>query len=424
DALVAEGLLEPGETARDWGGDPLRVDYGRLYENRFAVLRLAYERALLRPARMEGLQAFSLANGAWLEDYALFMALKDHYAGRPWTEWPRVLRLREPAALEAGRAQHAARAGFYRFIQMLFFEQWDALKRYAGSRGVKIIGDLPIYVPLDSADVWAAPEQFQLDDNRLPTAVAGVPPDYFSADGQLWGNPLYDWAHMRQNGYAWWMRRIMQASRLFDTLRIDHFRGLASYWAVPYGAKTARDGAWLEGPGLAFVRALKESFPALEIIAEDLGFMTPDVVELVRASGLPNMKVLQFAFDAGDANNNLPHAYERRCVCYTGTHDNATVLGWYAGASADDRRLAARYLGLSQTEGLHWGFIRGGMASVADLFVAQMQDYLGLGDEARMNLPGTVGGNWLWRMEPDVLRPALAERIAEYTRIFGRLAPA
>lgn len=418
--LVEGELLSKADTDILWGESAESVDYGLLYEKRYTVLRRAYENAKARPAHMNRLAAFSLENEAWLEDYALFMALKDHFSGHPWTEWPRALRLREPDALAAYRAELADPAGFYRFLQMLFFEQWDALRRYANERGVKIIGDLPIYVPLDSADVWAGPAEFQLDENRLPRAVAGVPPDYFTADGQLWGNPLYDWAHMRQSGYAWWMRRMAQAARLFDTVRIDHFRGLASYWAVPYGAANARGGEWIEGPGIHFVRALRETFPQLEIIAEDLGLMTPDVIALVHESGLPNMKVLQFAFDANEPSNYLPHAYERRCVCYTGTHDNTTVRGWYAAASAGDRALAQRYLGLSEAEGVNWGFIRGGMSSVADLFVAQMQDYLGLGDEARMNLPGTVGGNWQWRMQKGAYDGALAEKIAYLTRICGR----
>ena len=420
DRLAQAGLLRRDELPpADIGSRA--VDYGALYENRYGVLRRAYAAARNDRGMRTRLESFAGENAAWLEDYALFMALKDNFSGRPWTQWPQELRLRQPQALKSCRRELGEDVNFYRFLQMLFYEQWDGLRGYANAHGVRIIGDLPIYVPLDSADVWAGAEEFQLDENRLPLAVAGVPPDYFTADGQLWGNPLYDWAAMAENGYSWWLRRMAQAARLFDTVRIDHFRGLASYWSVPFGAETARQGQWREGPGLDFVSRLRQAFPQLEIIAEDLGFLTPDVARLVQASGLPNMKVLQFAFDAGEDSNYLPHAYPRECVCYTGTHDNTTVLGWYEGAAQSDRCFARRYLALTAEEGINWGFLRGGMGSVADLFVAQMQDYLGLGDEARMNLPGSIGGgNWRWRMAPNEASPALAQRIAELTRTFGR----
>jgi len=420
DTLIEAGLLLPADVTGNWGENPARVDFGLIYARRLGVLRRAYQNALLSEATRHRLTAFSQDNVNWLDDYALFMALKDAFGGRPWSEWPEPLRQRDPSALWAYRAAHQDDIGFHRFVQMLFFEQWFALKRYANERGIQIIGDLPIYVPLDSADVWAKTPLFDLDENRLPRAVAGVPPDYFSDDGQLWGNPLYNWARMQPDGYAWWMERLRQAARLFDALRIDHFRGLASYWAVPYGALTARKGVWLPGPGMDFIRALGRSFPKLPVIAEDLGLMGDDVVALVKESGFPNMKVLQFAFDTAEPSNHLPQYYEENCVCYTGTHDNSTVLGWYEKATPAEQALAAKSLDLRDDEGVSMGFIRAGMASVARLFVAQMQDYLNLGDEARMNLPGTLGGNWQWRMQQGAASPALAKTIADLTRAYKR----
>ena len=422
ETLVENGLLVPQDLDCNWGDDPMRVDYGRIFEHRFNVLKRAFMRAECDTALLEKIDAFTAENADWIEDYALFMALKDENGGHPWTQWPEGERLRNPESLDAAKERLANRIDFYRFLQYAFQKQFCALKTYANGKGVRIIGDLPIYVPLDSADVWASPAEFQLDASRRPLAVAGVPPDYFSADGQLWGNPLYDWDHMKQNGYAWWMGRMQAAAHQFDVIRIDHFRGLSSYWRVPTGETTARNGEWIPGPGMDFVNALKTAFPDLTVIAEDLGFLTDDVRSLVDNSGYPGMKVLQFAFDAREPSNYLPHTYPRNCVCYTGTHDNTTAVGWFTEASADDVAMAVRYLGLNAQEGYHWGMLRGGMGSVADLFVAQMQDYLGLDATARMNIPGTIGGNnWRWRMLPGQLTDELADKIAEYCRIFGRI---
>ncbi len=421
DMLIDDGLLLPEDVACDWGSDPMRVDYGRVFEHRFHVLMRAFRRARHDAALPARIDAFSRQNASWLEDYALFMALKDENGGRAWPEWPAPVRMREEAALEEARARLGGRCKFYCFLQYLFDRQWKKLKAYCNDRGIRIIGDLPIYVPLDSADVWSEPQEFLLDKQRLPLAVAGVPPDYFSADGQLWGNPLYDWAHMAGNGYAWWTRRMRSASQLFDMVRIDHFRGLSSYWKIPVGEPTARVGEWVAGPGLRFTNALKSRFPQLSIIAEDLGFLTDDVRALVDVSGFPGMKVLQFAFDAREPSNYLPHTYTRHCVCYTGTHDNTTAAGWFAEAADDDVDMAVRYLGLNEREGYHWGLVRGGMGSIADLFVCQLQDYLGLDSTARMNIPGTIGGNnWRWRLLPNQLDGALADKIAEMCRIYGR----
>ena len=273
---------------------------------------------------------------------------------------------------------------------------------------------------MDSADVWADPRAFQLDERNVPAEVAGVPPDYFTADGQLWGNPLYDWDAMKADGYTWWIRRIAGASRLYDILRIDHFRGLESYWAVPYGETTAKIGRWVKGPGMDLIGVLTEKFPNIQFIAEDLGYLTPEVRQLLEDSGLPGMKVLEFAFDSREAANYLPHTYPRHCVCYAGTHDNATLMGWKDEAAPADIAMARQYLGLNDEEGFHWGVLRGGQSSVADLFVAQMQDYLGLGSEARMNTPGILGGNWQWRMLSGQITDALTARIAGMARLYGR----
>ena len=420
--LIEKGLIDRAAAESVcWGDDPALVDYGRIFAHRFDLLHTAFEQAERDSAARQALDAFIDAEADWLCDYALFMAEKDAHGGRAWTEWETPLRAREEGALTSARNELSSRIRFHSFLQYLFFTQWRELKAYANANGVRIIGDIPIYVPLDSADVWASPQEFQLDAERRPVAVAGVPPDYFSADGQLWGNPLYDWTHMQETGFSWWKRRMRAASKVYDVLRIDHFRGISSYWRVPADAKTARIGQWVPGPGSAFTDMLHRSFPDTEIIAEDLGYLNDDVLSLVRDSGYPGMKVLQFAFDAREPSNYLPHTYPRGCVCYTGTHDNDTAAGWFQTASAEDVAMAVRYLGLNDAEGLHWGMIRGGMSSVADLFLAQMQDYLGLGSEARMNTPGTMGGhNWRWRMLPGSTTSALADKIAEYSRIYGR----
>ncbi len=415
--LAEQELLTPAEIdSADWGADAQNVDYGKLYFGRFPLL----EKAFARFERSDALDEFS-KNREWLLDYALFMALKDHFGGKAWTEWPdEQIRLRKPKAVETYAKKLSQRVRFHCFLQFLFFEQWNELREYVKGLGIGIIGDLPIYVPLDSADVWARPEAFLLDGDRNPLGVAGVPPDYFNADGQLWGNPLYDWAYLQKTGYSWWMARVSAAASCFDVIRLDHFRGFCDYWAVPYGAKTAREGEWKKGPGRGFIDALKAAFPNLPVIAEDLGFLTKEVHALRDYSGFMGMKVLQFAFDSREPSDYLPHTYPKNCACYTGTHDNTTAAAWFAECGGEDRAYAARYLGLSEAEGFNWGLIRGGMGSVADLFVAQIQDYLGLGEEARMNTPGKAQGNWQFRVEPGVCAPELAEKIAGMTRMFGR----
>ncbi len=423
DRLIEEGLLTSDEVEGiDWGSDPEYVDYGKIYAHRFDVLRLACERAWGRDA--EKLAAFIDANRGWLPDYALFMALKRHFGMKSWQDWPdEDARMRSPAALERYRRELDADVRLFTWAQYMFFEQWDALRAYVHSLGIEIIGDIPIYVALDSADVWSDPKSFLLDERNVPTVVAGVPPDYFCADGQLWGNPIYDWEHMKSDGYGWWIRRIESAKRLYDVIRIDHFRGFDSYWAVPYGEETAMNGEWRTGPGIGLVGVLRDWFHDTRFIAEDLGYLTPSVMQLVKDSGFPGMKVLEFAFDSREPSNYLPHTYTPNCVCYVGTHDNETAMQWWKKISRADAHYARRYLGLNSREGINWGLIRGGMSSVAELFVGQLSDFLGLGAEARINEPGNPSGNWRWRLRHGQLTDELCRKIYEYTKMYGRLNP-
>ena len=415
--LIEIGLLKKEEVeACDWGDDPTRVDYGKIYNSRFALLEKA---AVIGWQRYGGeIEAFVNQNKSWLPDYALFMALKRANGMKAWTEWEESVRMRESAALDKAREELAEDIRLFSFIQFVFFRQWRALKAYAHEKNVGIIGDMPIYVAMDSADVWADPGSFQLDSRNVPTEVSGVPPDSFTADGQLWGNPLYNWEAMKADGYGWWIRRMAGASKLYDVIRIDHFRGFESYWAVPGDAKTAKDGRWVKGPGMDLLGVLKRWFPDLEFIAEDLGYLTPQVKQLLDDFGFPGMKVLEFAFDSREPSNYLPHTYTSNCVCYTGTHDNPPLARWRKDAAKEDIALAKKYLGLNRTEGFSRGVIRGGMSSVADLFVAQMQDYLE--DTGRINTPGIPSGNWQWRLTEGKLTDELALEIAEMTTRYGR----
>ncbi len=425
DDLAAEGLLDRAEYENlDWGDDPSRVDYGLLYEKRYPVLRRAAERLLAHPPKEYA--AFCRENKSWLPDFALFMALKDANGGKPWLEWDKALRDRESAALVKARRDYAADVDFCQALQYLYFHQWGALKAYANGKGVGIIGDLPIYVALDGADVWANPKLFQLDEELRPTEVAGCPPDAFTEDGQLWGNPLFDWEYMERDGYAWWVERIRYLCNVYDMLRIDHFRGFESYYAIPFGAVNAKIGRWRKGPGMKLFRAVEAAVGKQPIIAEDLGFLTPSVRRMLRASGFPGMRILEFAFDSkGDRNSEyLPHNVPPHCVAYTGTHDNETILGWAANVRRGDLRYAKEYLRLTKREGYHWGMMRGLWSSVAELTVVQAQDLLGLGNEARMNTPATVGANWRWRALPGAFDAPLAERLRSYMELYGRLSEA
>jgi len=421
DQLARQGLLEAEEYRNlNWGDDPASVDYGLLYQNRYPVLRRACARLLNK--EREAFDAFCREEAEWLEDYALFMALKGRYGGASWFQWPAPERLREPDALETARHALAGEVDFWKGVQYLFFQQWSALKKYANGKGVSIIGDLPIYVAGDSADVWSDPDQFQLDDQGSPTEVAGCPPDGFSADGQLWGNPLFDWEKMKEDGYRWWLRRVAAQFRIYDTLRIDHFRGFEAYYAIPAGDDTAKNGRWRPGPGMDFFRRVNETLGDKDIIAEDLGFLTEGVRQLLRDTGYPGMKILEFAFDSRDAGSDyLPHCYTPHCVVYAGTHDNDTIQGWMENAPRKDVAFAKEYLRLTTGEGYHWGMMRGAWASVADLAVMQMQDVLGLGSEARMNTPSTLGTNWKWRALPGSYDARLAKRLHREMKVYQRL---
>ena len=415
DILVEQGLLTPQETDGHKKTTP-RVDYGWLYETRLKLFETAFRRFV--PG--EDYERFLAKNSWWLDDYALFMALKTCFRGRPWQDWSMSLILRLPAVLEAYRKELDEDVRFHSFLQYQFLRQWEALRSYANGKGIKIIGDVPIYVPLDSADVWAEPTLFQLDSACRPKKVAGCPPDSFSAHGQLWGNPLYDWEKMKKNGYKWWLRRLSAAGRLYDVVRFDHFRGLESYWAVPAGEETAIHGAWEPGPGEDFIRTVNERLPHLEFIAEDLGFVTPQVRALQEFSGYPGMKVMQFAFDSREAGDYLPENYTENSVCYSGTHDNITLLGWSREAAPEDVEKAWQYLG-SRDESFVDGMIRLCMESRSKLCVIQLQDWLSLGAEARMNTPGVLSGsNWTWRADRAMLTPALAARIRTTTQTHQR----
>ena len=422
DMLIEQGLLNADEVKSiDWGDDPERVDYGKMYANRFDILKKAY---LKHKSDDSLVDVQSIKNFChekkWLDNYALFMALKRHFGMRPWTEWPdESIRKHEPEAIEKYRKILAEDIEFFKFIQYLFYMQWGALKNYAEEKGIRIIGDLPIYVAMDSSDVWANPECFYLDEENMPIEVSGVPPDAFSADGQLWGNPLYRWDYLKEKGYGWWIDRVAGALELYDILRIDHFRGFESYWAVPYG-ESAANGHWVKGPDTDFVNVLSSWFAGREFIAEDLGYITPEVGALLANSGFPGMKVLQFAFDSREQSNYLPHTYPNNCICYTGTHDNTTLIGWTEDACSEDVEYAKKYLGVRDADELDIAIVRAGMSSVADTFIAQMQDYLRSGADGRMNTPGIPQGNWRWRMKKDALTDELAEHIAEITRLYGR----
>jgi 4-alpha-glucanotransferase len=422
DALAAEGLLQPEEyQSLDFGQDPADVDYAKLYQRRYPLLRTVFSRADLQ--NDDEYQRFCEEEADWLEDYSLYMAIKDHHGSTSWDQWEPELRQRDEAALSSCRKAYADEMQFYCFLQYKFRQQWARLKAYAGSKGIQIIGDIPIYVAFDSADSWAHPELFQFDENRRPVKVAGCPPDAFAADGQLWGNPLYDWEYHEKTGYAWWIRRMEHCFRLYDVVRVDHFRGFDEYYAIPYGDPTAANGLWQKGPGMKLFHALKNHLGSAKIIAEDLGYVTDSVKALVQGTGYPGMKLIEFAFDAREAGDYMPYTYEHNSIVYTGTHDNQPLAAWYGELTDEERALARDYLNLSgdRTEEIVWAFIRLTLQTVADTAIIPMQDYLSLGREARMNQPSTLGTNWRWRMERDAFSQELISRIAYLAKLYGRL---
>ncbi len=420
ESLVQDGLISASDLA-DLRFPEDRVDFGPVIQFKVSLLQRAWERfragaaAALKPE----LETFRDESAAWLDDFALFMALKDEHGGASWLTWEAPLVQREPAALDAARARLADGVRQHEFRQFLFFKAWRALKAHANTQGVRLIGDIPIFVSSDSADVWAHPEIFQLDANRQPVAVAGVPPDYFSKTGQLWGNPLYDWDALKANGYDWWVQRFQATLQQVDLVRLDHFRGFEAYWRIPAGMPTAEVGEWTPGPGAEFLTSIQDVLGGLPLIAEDLGVITPAVEALRDGFHLPGMKILQFAFGGATEDRFLPHTYEHNCVVYTGTHDNDTALGWYAAAVEAERDLFRRYVARDGSD-VSWDFIRLAWSSVADLAMAPLQDVLSLGTEARMNLPGRPSGNWAWRFRAGAVTPALVARLADLTELYAR----
>jgi 4-alpha-glucanotransferase len=427
ESLVSDKLLTRDELA-DLAALPHdKVDFGVLIPLKIQALRTAYKRFLEKIQKTdptsrltaEQFERFSHEERDWLEDYSLFMVIKDKFGGVSWDQWPEEYRKRDWQALGTLRDELAGEIRFHKFLQFEFFRQWRAIRSYANNNGIQIIGDMPIFIAYDSADSWSHPEVFLFDEEGRPSHVAGVPPDYFSATGQLWGNPLYDWDHLRKTNFRWWIDVLKDKLSMYDLIRIDHFRGFSAYWAVPYGDTTAVNGQWVPAPGKELFTAVKEEIGDAPIIAEDLGVITPDVKDLIEFCGFPGMKVLQFAFDSGEENDHLPHTADPNSLMYTGTHDNDTVIGWYANAPERDKDYARRYLKTNGRE-IHWDFIQAAMASVSSLAVFPLQDILGLGTEARFNFPGTLGNNWNWRMPRGSFNRRLVERLAELTELYGR----
>lgn len=419
DMLEDDGLLcEEDYKYIDWGSNETKVDFGKLYENRLQVLCKAYVNASKK--KIENFDRFKKDQKSWLYEYSLFMAIKEVFHGMPWTEWPDDIKFRKSNAINHYQDTLKDEINFWCFIQYLFFQQWSKLKTYANSKGIKLIGDIPIYVAMDSVDVWSNPQVFWLDKSLTPVCVAGCPPDSFSPTGQLWGNPLYDWKHLKQSNYKWWLNRIEYISKLFDVTRIDHFRGFESYYAVPYNEKTAINGSWKKCPGSDFFKTVKEKLGHVNIIAEDLGFVSDEVKQLLTETGFPGMKVLLFAFDSGPKNSYLPHMYERNCVVYTGTHDNDTVAGWLEKSPKQEKDYAISYCHMVQGELYTFSLIRIAYESIANLVIIPMQDFLGLGSFARMNTPSTLGNNWQWRMEDNMLSKELKEKILALTKTYDR----
>ena len=420
-ALCEAGLLDKKKCDEvDWGADSRLVDYEKIYNNRFKILKEAF----FNFSKKENYQfkKFITDNNFWLEDYSLYMAVKTYFNMLAWYEWPdTVIRNRQESAIKKYSENLRSEIEFQKFLQFLFYSQWEKLKNYANSHNVKLIGDIPIYAGLDSVDTWAHPEIFLLDEKKNPIKVAGCPPDSFSVDGQLWGNPLYDWEFLKQHGYNWWIDRLKTASTLFDVTRIDHFRGFDSFYAVNSCEKNAVNGEWLPGPGMDFFRKIKEKLGNIELIAEDLGFLTPSVKKLLLDAGFPGMKIIQFAFNPGEDSDYLPHNYAKNSVVYTGTHDNDTILGWFANCDKKTVNLAKKYGNLTENEGYNWGFIRLCYLSVSKMAIIPMQDFLGLGSTARMNTPSTLGENWRWRASFEDFSQKLSRKIREFSEIYGRI---
>ena len=419
EALVTMELLDADALHVSQEFDSYRVNYDEVIEHKTALLKQAFES--FDPQKISDWDAFEANNAFWLEDYALFMALREHFGGTSWLNWDERVRKRHAQTLQEYRQRLAQAISYEKFIQYLFFTQYAALKAYANDKGIEIIGDIPIYVSLESADIWSNQNLFLLSSTGHPTHVAGVPPDYFSATGQRWGNPLFNWQAMDQDGFLWWLERIDSALRLYDFVRIDHFRGFEAYWSIASHEETAINGTWVSAPGKALFDAIKKRFDTLPIIAEDLGVITPEVEALRDAFGLPGMKILQFAFEGDATNGYLPHNVIKNCIYYTGTHDNNTVVGWYYGeeCSQKAKQHALEYL-KAEEHSIHWDFIRAVFGSVADVAIVPLQDLFGFGSDARMNTPGTTLGNWEWRYEAHMLSQELQHQLLHVTRLYGR----
>lgn len=424
--LIEEGLLPVEEEIilDDNGNDTEKVDFDKLTGQKMKLLHKAYEIGKRDDNLLESIEEFKKDNASWLDDYSLFMAIKIANNEVSWQEWEKPLKCREEAALEAAREAFKDEIEFWNFIQYEFSKQWFELKAYVNKLGIKIIGDIPIYVSTDSSDTWAHPELFKLDEECQPITVSGCPPDAFTEDGQLWGNPIYDWDYLEKTDYKWWVERMKQNAILYDMIRIDHFRGFESFWEVPFGEKTARNGEWIKGPGYKLFKAINKELGDVEIIAEDLGFITDEVIKLRKKTGYPGMKIMEFAFDVSGESEYLPHNCERESVSYIGTHDNETIVGWLQDSRNKKQfSFAKRYLRLTKKEGYHWGFIRGLWAGPSRLVIAQMQDILGLDNHARMNIPSTVGDNWNWRMKEDAINGEIIKKLQTLTKLYGRKAP-
>ncbi len=424
ETLIEQGLLTEAECGSvSFGREAQKVDYDKLHQHRLPLLHKAYERSNV--GSDEKFQTFIRENAWWLDDYALFMAVKNFFEDAAWTDWPQDIRMHWGFALDYYREKLYFEVEFYQFLQYQFFTQWQALKAYANEKGIRIIGDIPIYISQDSSDAWAHPELFQLDDTSTPTAVAGCPPDPFAEDGQLWGNPLYRWEYHKQTNYAWWISRLWQSFRMYDTVRIDHFRGLDEYYSIPYGSTTAKEGTWEPGPGMDLIHQIRKDLGDREFIAEDLGVMTDSVRQLVADSGFPSMKVLQFAFDESDiaaSSDYYPHNYTPNCVVYTGTHDNETIAGWLKNITPAQKKLVRNYLGDHHTpdEQLYTALVDQALRSCANLCILPIQDVLGLDNSARMNVPSTVKINWRWRLRKGMLTKKAQKELREKTLRYGR----
>lgn len=421
DILAEKGLLNKSDYSRiNWGDNPERADYEKLYNNRFAVLRKAYTK--FRETDKTDFYKFLVENDRWISNYALFMAIKNEHNGKCWLEWDEPLKIRDSHALWCFKEAHLDEVEFWEFVQYEFYCQWKTLKDYAKENQVEIIGDLPIYVAMDSADVWVSPDLFELDETLCPKTVAGCPPDGFSADGQLWGNPIYNWKRHEETGFMWWIDRMISARKLYDCIRIDHFRAFDAFYVIPYGDSTARNGHWEDGPGMKLFNAIENSLGKTSIIAEDLGFMTDSVKELLKNSGFPGMKVLEFAFDPREESDYLPYNYDKNSVVYIGTHDNAPVKAWVDELDKDTMKFCKNFIGYDGNDINEFAdvFIRTAFATVSDTCIIQMQDYLVLGKESRMNTPAVGQGNWQWRMKKGALTKTLSKKIAHITHLYGR----